>query len=304
MIARSSFSVSVLCAVAACGGAQPAPGQPAGRAAAPLSTAADERMIAVPAGPYIAGSTPEERAAAYDDHQHASGGDTARVARLFEGEADRAVSTLPGFRIDLLPVTQAQYAEAVTAGVVPAPAIDEAGWRAQGGARAYTEVARFAWRDGRPSTGREDHPVVLVTQPEAVRYCAWRGQLIGEPRRLPTAAEYEKAARGDSGQSYPWGNTFVAAQLDSAEGGTGDTAAVGTHPGGASPYGVLDLAGNAAQWTSTPTATQGAGFVTKGSSWADHAGLGRGAARVARPPATRDVTLGFRCAADAPPSSD
>jgi formylglycine-generating enzyme required for sulfatase activity len=256
-------------------------------------------MVLVPAGQYIAGSTPEERASAYDDYRATSGHDIAREHHWFDGEDDRhLVAVMPAFRIDLMPVTQAQYGELVAAGGAPAPAIDEAAWRAQGFAQDFaTQVTRFVWQDGRPPAGREEHPVVLVTWAEAERYCRWRGEQRGEPRRLPTADEYEKAARGDHGFTYPWGNTYEPSKLNSAVAGPHDTVAVGSYVAGASAYGVLDLAGNVFEWTSTPFAE---GKITvKGSAWEDFAGLGRGAGRHGRAPAIRHVIVGFRCAADA-----
>ena len=284
-------------ALAACGG-PPAPRPPPGSAAAPLSLAADARMILIPAGKYIAGSTPEERATAYDDYQRSAGHDAAREHAWFEREEGRRMATLPAFRIDFMPVTQVQYAEFVAAGQAPPPAIDEAAWTAQGFAQDYeTQVARYVWRDGRAPSGREEHPVVLVTWDEARRYCEWRGRERGEPRRLPTREEYEKAARGEAGLVYPWGNVFEADRLNSAAAGPGDTTPVGTYPAGASPHGVLDLAGNVFQWTSTrlPDGKR----VVKGSAWEDHPGVGRGASFHGRPPGARHAIVGFRCAADA-----
>lgn len=290
-----------LAVIGACGvacGGEPPPAFPNGHPAAPLSSAADAQMVTVPAGRYIAGSTPEERQTAYDDYLATAHADTARTRKWFEGEDDRHVAQLPAFQIDLLPVTQAAYAEFVAAGGAPPPAIDEAGWRAQQFQQDYdTEVARFVWRDGRPPVGRADHPVVLVTRDEAHRYCAWRGGLVGQPRRLPTGAEYEKAARGEEGRVYPWGNTFEPAKLNSGVGGPGDTTPVGQHVDGASPYGVLELAGNVFEWTGS-TMPDGRAMV-KGSAWEDFAGVGRGASRHGRPVGARHVIVGFRCAADA-----
>lgn len=277
-------------------GTPPAP-QHAHAVASPLSLAADQQMIAVPAGQYVAGSTPEERQAAYDDYRDSAGADTARAQRWFDREEDRHVATLPAFRIDLMPVTQAQFAEFVRAGLAPPPAIEATAWAAQGFRQDFaTQVTRFVWRDGRPPAGREDHPVVLVTWSEAERYCAWRGELVAEPRRLPTAAEFEKAARGESGLAYPWGNAFVADKLNSAVGGPGDTVPAGSFVPGASPYGVLELAGNVFQWTSTP-ATRSE-VTVKGSAWEDFAGVGRGASWHDRPRTVRHVIVGFRCAAE------
>ncbi len=282
--------------LAACGGTQ------APRAEhAQLSLAADERMILVPAGRYIAGSTPEERAAAYDDFQSTADRDVARENHWFDHEEARHVAELPAFRIDLMPVTQAEYAEFVATGKAAPPTMDATTWRAQGFTQDYdTEVRRFAWQDGRPPSGREDHPVVLVAWRDAAAYCAWRGEQRGAARRLPTAAEFEKASRGDNGLAYPWGNTFEAARLDSAVAGPRDTVAVGNFPDGASPFGVLGLAGNVFQWTATPWPEAGVQKMTvKGSAWDDFAGVGRGASGHGRAIEARHVIVGFRCAADA-----
>ena len=281
--------------VAGCGTTGPRVEHP-DAAHAQLSLAADDRMVLVPAGKFIAGSTLEERGAAYDDFQAATATDAAREGKWFDREEDRHQITLPAFKIDLMPVTQAQYAELVATQKVPPPVIDEAGWRAQGSSHEFaTEVMRFVWTASAPPGDRLDHPVVLVTWDEANRYCAWRGELRGQVRRLPTAPEFEKAARGDGGVAYPWGNAFDPSKLNSADAGPKDTVPSGTFTLGASPYGVLDMAGNVVQWTSTP---DGAGMMlVKGSGWDDHAGLGRAAAAQGRKTNTRHVVIGFRCAA-------
>jgi len=262
---------------------------------APLSLAKEQHLVLVPEGQYIAGSTPEERLAAYDDYRETAGQDTAREKKWFEGEDARHVAVLPAFRIDLMPVMQVEYAEFVAAKLAPPPAIEQAAWQAQGFVQDYSIVERFNWRDGSPPTGREEHPVVLVTWDEATKYCEWRGTLAGETRRLPTEAEYEKAARGDNGLAYPWGNVFEAEKLNSAVKGPGDTTPVGQYVEGKSPYGVLDVAGNVFQWTSTRF--KDGHMTVKGSAWEDYGGVGRGASRHGRPVGARHVIVGFRCAA-------
>lgn len=264
----------------------------------PLSLAKDQQMVTIPAGKYIAGSTPEERQAAYDSYKATSGHDTAREHKWFENEDDRHIAKLlHSYRIDLMPVTQAEYSEFVMSGLAPAPTIDEASWNAQGFVQDYAQVERFLWKDGSPPVGREDHPVVLVTWQEAMSYCEWRGKLRGELRRLPTETEYEKAARGDGGLAYPWGNTYEADKLNSAVQGPRDTTPVGQYTAGASPYGLLDAAGNVFQWTST-TFSKGK-MTVKGSAWEDFGGLGRGANRHGRAVGARHIIVGFRCAAQA-----
>jgi toxoflavin biosynthesis protein ToxD len=275
---------------------------------APLSLAADAQMVSIPAGRSVAGSTPEERALAYDDFLATAGHDGARDHRWFEREEDRHIVSMPAFRIDTMPVTNAAYAEMIADGAAAVPTMDAETWARQGFQQDWaTEVQRQIWVDGRPPPGREDHPVVLVTWREAAAYCAWRGAAAGGARRLPTAWEFEKAARGAEGLPYPWGVTFDATKLDARVGGPGDTVAVGSYPSGASPYGVLDVAGNVFQWTATPwppptseaaAPTEPAAEMTvKGSAWDDFGGLGRGAAWHGRPVEARHVIVGFRCAA-------
>jgi formylglycine-generating enzyme required for sulfatase activity len=156
-------------------------------------------------------------------------------------------------------------------------------------------VKRFAWVDGAPPPGREEHPVVLVTWADAKRYCEWRGRAVGSTRRLPTAAEYEKASRGTDGSSYPWGNLWDATKLNSAVGGPSDTVPVGGYPPSAG-FAILDLAGNVFQWTASKWDADE--MTVKGSAWDDFGGVGRGASGHGRPTGARHVIVGFRCASD------
>jgi formylglycine-generating enzyme required for sulfatase activity len=111
-----------------------------------------------------------------------------------------------------------------------------------------------------------DYPMNCITKTQTEQYCAARG------KRLPSAAEWEFAARGTDGRVYPWGNADAGEQLcwQGREGAASEkTCAVGSFPAGASPFGVLDMAGNVAEWTSTPeTETAGpGGFRTRGGGY-------------------------------------
>ena len=282
--------------VPSCSPSLSSPQSPTQRSDAPHSVAADAAMIAIPAGSYIAGSTPEEREQAYTDYLRTAGHDAARRNRWFEREPQRHNASLPGFRIDQTQVTQAAYAEFVASTGAALPRITKAQWQQQRFVQHYERhVQRFNWHDRRPPSGRESHPVVLVTWNEAAAYCRWRGQVMGRLRRLPSAAEQEKAARGSEGRVYPWGNQFDPEQLNSHVRGPDDTMPVGSFPSGASPYGVLDAAGNVFEWTSTSWPHKRNGMVVKGSAWDDYGGLGRGAAAHGRRKHIRHVIVGFRC---------
>ncbi len=249
-----------------------------------------EDMVLIPGGDFIAGSSPSERDAAYQASLETSGNDGARRNRWFDVEAPPHHMTLATFSIDRRSVTQAQFAVFVRAQHMRGPFIDRAAWLAQGFRQNYErEVARFNWHTQQPPADRADHPVVLVTWAEADAYCRWRGA------RLPTAAEFEKAARGVDGRAYPWGDPFDPDRLNSAVHGPSDTVPVGSFPDGASPYGVLDLAGNIFHWTSTPWPARANHFTVKGSAWDDFAGIGRAAALHGRLRTARHVLVGFRC---------
>jgi iron(II)-dependent oxidoreductase len=109
------------------------------------------------------------------------------------------------------------------------------------------EEARIGVRDGRfvPNAGHDNHPVTETTWAGALAYCQWRGA------RLPTEAEWEAAARGAAGRPFPWGEAMPTPELAVIGLPSGITVPVGSRPKGATPEGLLDMAGSLLEWTSS-----------------------------------------------------
>ncbi|HET9403068.1 MAG TPA: SUMF1/EgtB/PvdO family nonheme iron enzyme [Burkholderiales bacterium] len=243
-------------------------------AAAP---AADD-MAAIPAGPFTMGSD--------------------------EGPADERPAhrlTLAAYLIDRYPVTNARFAEFLNA-IGPFNARQERLFDFDDpDARVHRVHGKWV-----ADAGFEQHPVVEVTWAGARDYCAWRG------KRLPSEAEWEKAARGTDGRRYPWGNSTPDRSRAQFSARFNETAPVGAFPAGASPYGVRDMAGNAWEWVSSAyrpypydakdgreDLTAGAVRGTRGGghdSPADGITATQRGRNLSRNPASGHHNIGFRCA--------
>lgn len=257
--------------------------------------AKDSRVIKIPAGAFSMGSDRAEREYGYRIGSHA-----ARRWRWFDNwELPRKRVALAEYFIDKNLTTQAEYRRFVWANGYHAPFISPEDYERQGYlVHPYASVHRYLWtrnKDGRPTYPKSlaNHPVVLVSQSDAQAYCAWRGGESPARYRLPTEAEWEKAARGVDAKYFPWGNTFDPERLNYGY-KVGATTPVGTYPKGKSPYGVLDMAGNVFEWTSTPF-SKSRTTMKGGGSWDDQSGITRAAAHHGRNPKARHLLFGFRC---------
>lgn len=259
--------------------------------------AADEAWLPavteIPAGVFLAGSDRAERDAAYRLDEAAYGHSVTYDQRWYEGERARGSVHTPAYAISATPITNGQYAAFVADSRHRAPGVQRATWDAYGVVHPYERTRRFAWQEGRAPAGRENHPVVLVSLADATAYADWLSERTGQVWRLPTELEWEKAARGVGGRMFPWGDTFDPTRLNSHDAGPFDTTPVGHYPSGASPYGVLDAAGQVYEWTSTAAGSERA--IVKGGSWDDKGcAVCRPAARHGRPVTMKHILIGFR----------
>lgn len=252
------------------------------RRSVPVSSAPE--LIAIPGGEFVMGDA------------HGEPDETPRHAKV------------AAFKLMRMEVTNGEFAAFTQAtGHVTDPERQRSGyvWTDR-----WREVAGADWRhpQGPQSSiaGMEDHPVVQVSARDAAAFCAWRGL------RLPTETEWEFAARGTDARRYPWGDaapeqsgkrranfgSLACCQADASDGYL-RTAPVGSFPVGASPFGILDLAGNVWEWTSSPYKPGGDELAIRGGGWGNDAYCLRTSYRHGNPPEIGLDMVGFRCAGGA-----
>lgn len=249
-------------------------------------------MVRIPASTFKMGSDEPEVLSALADCVREAYGHRCSPT-LFSNETPVHTVHLSSYWIDRLEVTVADYERCVAAGRCEARPSSAA-------------TQRF---------DRSDYPVTRVTWNDALAYCAFRGA------RLPTEAEFERAARGVTARRYPWGNLFnvwasnhgrFGWDVTEAADGFSELAPVGSFAAGVSPEGIYDLAGNVAEWVldryvptyeaGEATDPRGPGVggsnlrVVRGGSYAQPPFRLRGAARAFAEPGERRTTIGFRCA--------
>lgn len=211
----------------------------------------------------------------------------------YENEGPAHTVYLDDYWIDKTEVTNAMYYSCMQFGSCPSPTAD----------------GFYAPKDHFKDPQKANLPIVFITWYNAQTYCEWAG------RRLPTEAEWEKAARGIDGRIYPWGNQEPSSKLLNFDKENFKLMPVGSFPPGASPYGALDMAGNAWEWTAdwydesyyanSPTINptgpvKGISRITRGGGYFQPADEVRTTFRSPiDPSASLSVDYSFRCAADA-----
>jgi formylglycine-generating enzyme required for sulfatase activity len=241
-------------------------------------------MVYVPVGEFVMGSPPGEGE---------------------DNERPQHTVTLADFWMDGHEVTNAQFANF----------LNKAGNQTEGGAtwlKTNDKNIRIQQNgsEWQPTPGYENHPVVGVTWYGARAYCLQQGS------RLPTEAEWEKAARGINGQPYPWGDLPPNCDLGNywvEDSCVNNTTAVGSFLAGRSPYGALDMAGNVWEWVAdwyaadyyaiSPAVSplgpeSGSTKVIRSGSWSNLGTFARTAFRGYLDPASINYNVGFRCAQD------
>ncbi|MCC7416742.1 MAG: formylglycine-generating enzyme family protein [Acidobacteria bacterium] len=253
-------------------------------------------LARIPAGDFLMGAADAEE-------------DERPVHRVYVSE----------FFIGRFPVTDDDYAQFVRDTGHPSPGVRDLPLIARGREAMFEETAApYRWEGDRPPPGHGSHPVVLITYEDAAAYCAWLSEVLQRHARLPTEAEWEKAARcGADGHRFPWGSQIDASHANFL----GDPAVKhqrGTRPTGTYPpnaYGLYDMIGNVWEWVADWYAPDyygrgeardprgpaaGTMRIVRGGSWvnADTSML-RCAYRHKVPPDTYAYSMGFRIVCEA-----
>lgn len=208
---------------------------------------------------------------------------------LFRVEQPQQKVDLPAYEIGLYPVTNEEYRTFIW----------DVGYRVPKG-----------WIGFRYPEGLERHPVTGVSRMDCDKYCEWLSKMIGKQYRLPTEAEWEKAATGEKPRNYAWGDEFDPWRCNTLESNKGGTTVVGAFsPAGDSPYGVVDMCGNVFEWTNSlllpypfkknptpPKPVENVRWVVRGGAWYYSRKLARCSSREGVLLDYSSPALGFRIA--------
>jgi formylglycine-generating enzyme required for sulfatase activity len=257
----------------------------------------EPQMVTIPAGPFLMG-TPESE---LDELENLG------VERKYlEREVPQHEVTLEAYAIARYPVTNAEFERFIQDGGYQTKDYwTEAGWKRKE-SDGWTQPR--LWED--ETWDYPSQPVVGVSWYEALAYCRWLSAKSGREYRLPSEAQWEKAARGTDGRRYPWGDDWDPDRCNNKETGPGRTTPVGQYPEGDSPYDVGEMVGQVWEWCSSKYAPYrykpGDGReelegddtrILRGGSWynSSPAGWCRCGSRYGDSPGLGDDNRGFRC---------
>jgi formylglycine-generating enzyme required for sulfatase activity len=240
------------------------------------------QMVNIPAGPFLMGTSDKQIMLMIESEDWA---EEWRSDDLFQSEQPQHSVTLPAFEIGYYPITNFEYFSFIY----------------NSGHRVPKNWVGFHFNDGEGG-----HPVTGVSKTDALAYCKWLSKSLNTEYRLPTEAEWEKAARGTEGRIYPWGDNFDPWRCNTLESAKRGTTPSGSYsPSGDSPFGVADMAGNVYEWTSSfllqypykeNNVTEGTKnkCVVRGGAWYYSHKLARCGARESVLPDYISTSLGFR----------
>jgi len=251
----------------------------------------EPQMVRIPAGKFLMGSTKEQAAQAIKD---------GLDKRFADWEQPQHSIELSEYSIGKYPITNREY-------------------------QAFVRDVKYkppqGWDGDQFPAEKGSHPVVYVSWDDATVYCKWLSEKSGKPYRLPTEAEWEKAARGEDGRVYAWGNDLNSKKANTDEAGIGDTSDVGKFsPQGDSPYTCADMIGNVWEWcndgfnereyegragkiTKDPQGSEKSTVrVLRGGSFLNYHWLARCASRLRDDPLNSNYYFGFRVASSPIPS--
>ena len=265
----------------------------------------EPEMIEISAGRFLIGTSDQQIEGLLAENAKAA---TAwQKQERFAREQPSHLVELAAYAIGRYPVTVGEYHQFIADGGYKSHAFwTTAGWQ---WLQQSTRTQPDQWQDEKWA-GDNRLPVVGVSWYEACAYCRWLREITGRNYRLPTEAEWEKAARGLDALVYPWGNTFNSTLCNTRAVRLEHTTPVGMYsPGGDSPYGCSDMTGNVSEWTLTKFQAypyrekdgrndpDGSDLrVIRGSSWFSPWLRTRTSARGLNDPWFSDHDVGFRCA--------
>lgn len=260
-------------------------------------------MLHIPAGSFIMGTSEQQVDWLAQEDDLAK---EWKTKGYFKREQPQHNVILAGYSIAKYPVTVGEYRLFLEAdGYRVKKYWAETGWAWR---KSIDKIQPKYWHDEK-WIWNDRFPVIGISWHEAIAYCNWLSEVVGKKYRLPTEAEWEKAARGTDKRIYPWGNEFDSNLCNTRANKLNKTIPVdGLSPGGESPFGCADMAGNASEWTMSEyrpypyerkdgrNDVEGKDLrVIRGGSWHKPILRARVSARGMNDPFFSDNDVGFRC---------